>query len=53
MVVGPEPAGGKGLEHRPKIDPSPFPALTACIRKMVIMLNAMVRDGVMWQQKTA
>jgi len=24
-------------------------ALTACIRKMVIMLNAMVRDGNMWQ----
>jgi transposase len=27
-------------------------ALTACIRKMVIMLNAMLRDGLPWQQKT-
>jgi len=24
-------------------------AMTACIRKMVTMLNAMVRDNVMWQ----
>lgn len=28
-------------------------ALTACIRKMVAMLNAMVRDNVRWQEKTA
>ena len=28
-------------------------ALTACIRKMVIMLNAMVRDGRMWNEKLA
>jgi len=28
-------------------------ALTACIRKMVIMLNAMVRDGKMWNEKLA
>lgn len=25
-------------------------ALTACIRKMIIMLNAMIRDGKMWQE---
>ena len=25
-------------------------ALTACIRKMVIMLNAMIRDGKMWRE---
>jgi transposase len=28
-------------------------ALTACIRKMVIMLNAMIRDGKMWNEKMA
>ena len=28
-------------------------ALTACIRKMVIMLNAMVRDGKKWQENMA
>jgi len=28
-------------------------ALMACIRKMVIMLNAMVRDGRMWNDKLA
>jgi transposase len=28
-------------------------ALTACIRKMVIMLNAMVRDGKCWDEKLA
>jgi len=28
-------------------------ALTACIRKMVIMLNAMIRDGKMWQENIA
>lgn len=28
-------------------------ALTACIRKMVIILNAMVRDGRMWNEKMA
>jgi transposase len=28
-------------------------ALTACIRKMVIMLNAMVRDGKPWNEKLA
>mgnify|MGYP002713149395 CR=1 FL=1 len=28
-------------------------ALTACIRKMIIMLNAMLRDGKYWQEKTA
>ena len=26
-------------------------ALTACIRKMVVMLNAMIRDGKIWQEK--
>ena len=26
-------------------------ALTACIRKMITILNAMVRDGVMWNEK--
>lgn len=25
-------------------------ALTACIRKMIIMINAMIRDGKMWQE---
>ena len=28
-------------------------ALTACIRKMIITLNAMVRDGNKWEQNTA
>ncbi len=28
-------------------------ALTACIRKMIIILNAMVRDGTNWNEKTA
>ena len=28
-------------------------ALTACIRKMVIMLNAMIRDGKMWNENMA
>ncbi len=28
-------------------------ALTACIRKMIIILNAMVRDGVMWKPNMA
>jgi len=28
-------------------------ALTACIRKMIIMLNAMVRDGKRWQENMA
>ena len=28
-------------------------ALTACIRKMVIMLNAMLRDGTYWNEKCA
>lgn len=28
-------------------------AMTACIRKMVTMLNAMVRDNVMWQESAA
>lgn len=28
-------------------------ALTACIRKMVIMLNAMLRDGMYWNEKLA
>jgi transposase len=28
-------------------------ALTACIRKMIIMLNAMVRDGKKWQENMA
>jgi transposase len=28
-------------------------ALTACIRKMVIMLNAMIRDNTMWQTNSA
>ncbi|EPD13420.1 transposase (IS492) [Cycloclasticus pugetii] len=26
-------------------------ALIACIRKLVIILNSMVRDGVMWDPK--
>lgn len=28
-------------------------ALTACIRKMIIILNAMLRDGTNWNEKTA
>lgn len=28
-------------------------ALTACIRKMITILNAMVRDGTMWNKKAA
>jgi len=28
-------------------------ALTACIRKMVIMLNAILRDGKRWNEKMA
>lgn len=28
-------------------------ALTACIRKMIIILNAMVRDGTRWEEKYA
>lgn len=27
-------------------------AIIACVRKMVIILNSMVRDGVMWEEKT-
>lgn len=27
-------------------------AIIACVRKMVVILNSMVRDGVMWEQKT-
>ena len=28
-------------------------AIIACVRKMVVILNTMVRDGVMWEVKTA
>jgi len=28
-------------------------ALTACIRKIIIILNAMVRDGKKWEEKYA
>ena len=28
-------------------------AIIACVRKMVVILNSMVRDGVMWEQKQA
>lgn len=28
-------------------------AIIACVRKMVVILNSMVRDGVMWEEKTA
>ena len=28
-------------------------ALTACIRKMVIMLNAMIHDGKVWRENMA
>lgn len=31
----------------------PKVALTACMRKLLIILNAMVRDGVKWQEKPA
>ncbi len=27
-------------------------AIIACVRKMVVILNSMVRDGVMWEEKT-
>ena len=26
-------------------------AIIACVRKMVVILNSMVRDGVMWEEK--
>jgi transposase len=28
-------------------------AITACIRKMVVILNSMLRDGVMWEAPKA
>jgi transposase len=28
-------------------------AIIACLRKMVVILNSMVRDGVMWETKTS
>lgn len=28
-------------------------AIIACLRKMVVILNSMVRDGVMWEEKTS
>ncbi|MDO6709071.1 hypothetical protein Q4579_22945, partial [Photobacterium sp. 1_MG-2023] len=28
-------------------------AIIACVRKMVFILNAMLRDGVRWSEKTA
>ncbi|MGR5130637.1 IS110 family transposase, partial [Photobacterium swingsii] len=28
-------------------------AIIACVRKMVIILNSMLRDGVLWDTKTA
>ncbi len=28
-------------------------AINACVRKMVVILNAMLRDGVRWEEKTA
>ncbi|MDO6709041.1 IS110 family transposase, partial [Photobacterium sp. 1_MG-2023] len=28
-------------------------AIIACVRKMVVILNAMLRDGVRWAEKTA
>ncbi len=28
-------------------------AIIACVRKMIVILNSMVRDGVMWEVKTA
>ncbi|MFY0668231.1 MAG: IS110 family transposase, partial [Alteromonas stellipolaris] len=27
-------------------------AIIACVRKMVVILNSMVRDGVTWEEKT-
>lgn len=27
-------------------------AIIACVRKMIVILNSMVRDGVMWEEKT-
>ncbi|MGI2172269.1 IS110 family transposase, partial [Shewanella sp. MF05960] len=27
-------------------------AIIACVRKMVIILNSMLRDGVMWDENT-
>ena len=28
-------------------------AIIACVRKMIVILNSMVRDGVMWEEKTS
>jgi transposase len=28
-------------------------AIIACVRKMIVILNSMVRDGAMWDHKTA
>ncbi len=28
-------------------------AIIACVRKMVVILNSMLRDGIMWDQNTA
>lgn len=28
-------------------------AIIACVRKMIIILNSMVRDGVVWEEKAA
>ena len=28
-------------------------AIIACVRKMLVILNSMVRDGVMWEEKAA
>ncbi|EGU59896.1 transposase IS116/IS110/IS902, partial [Vibrio nigripulchritudo ATCC 27043] len=28
-------------------------AIIACVRKMVVILNSMLRDGVMWDENTA
>ena len=28
-------------------------AIIACVRKMIVILNSMVRDGVVWEEKTA
>ncbi len=37
--------------RRPKIRTAMYMAIIACIRKLVIVINSMVRNGVMWDPK--
>lgn len=33
--------------------PKKVAIIACCVRKMIVILNSMVRDGVMWEEKTA